>query len=330
MKKLSVIIVTYHSEKDIYDCLSSVWGNCDIPRDDLEVIVVDNSPDSEPMFGELRERYGDGIRLVHNTHNGGYGQGNNVGIRLAEAPLLLIMNPDVRLASPFFRRAVEAFEKDPLLCMYGAKQMQTPTMVSRSSFICSYMMNGYVRTFMEAFCNRLDWYLPRHCCFSGSCFFVNKKKFESVGLFDEDVFMYGEEYDIHCLMMRLHGPHFTYDTRLRYIQTTHDRKPNLQYELTIAKVALRNNEKNGFSKQKSMRSLIAICNCRLWREQLKVRLLHCPPDWRDMLADYRRELGKMSDKLSTHPINAWHQNDIRNYTFVHAPAWHGHRSAVKH
>ena len=76
MKRLSIIIVTYHSEKDIYDCIDSVRSFTDIPCEELEVIVVDNSPQCEPMFTKLRELYVNDIILIHNTHNGGYGQGS--------------------------------------------------------------------------------------------------------------------------------------------------------------------------------------------------------------------------------------------------------------
>ena len=145
MKRLSVIIVTYKSEKDIYDCLSSVWKHCDIPKEELEIIVVDNSPVCEPMFGKLKALYNNDIILIHNTHNGGYGQGNNVGIRRATAPLILIMNPDVRLETPFFSKPITSFEQDPNLMMYGVKQMYTPTKESQSSFCFTYMMNGYRR-----------------------------------------------------------------------------------------------------------------------------------------------------------------------------------------
>ena len=109
MKRLSIVIVTYKSEEDIYDCLQSIWQYNDIPNEDLEVIVVDNSPESEMMFSKLRELYKNDIVLIHNTHNGGYGQGNNVGIKQAKAPTIMIMNPDVRLCQPIFRTALEAF-----------------------------------------------------------------------------------------------------------------------------------------------------------------------------------------------------------------------------
>ena len=39
---LSLIILTYNSEKDIYDCLKSVYQYNDI-GEALEVIVVDNN-----------------------------------------------------------------------------------------------------------------------------------------------------------------------------------------------------------------------------------------------------------------------------------------------
>lgn len=293
MKRLSIIIVTYKSEHDIYNCLDSVWRYCDIPQKELEVIIVDNSPECEPMFGNLRNLYGNDIVLIHNTHNGGYGQGNNIGIRQAKAPVIMIMNPDVRLTTPFCRKPIEAFAQDPQLCMYGIKQMYSPTVESKSSFMCTYMMNGYLRTFLEAFCNRLEWYIPCFFYFSGSCFYISKEKFTAVGLFDEDVFMYGEEDDIHYRLMHRFGLHFKYDRQIRYLHLTSDREPNLPYELTMAKVAILQNEKKGYPRQKTLRNLIGMCNSRLWREQVKVRFFGKSPEWRDMLKEYRKELLNM-------------------------------------
>ena len=118
MKRLSIIIVTYNSEHDIYDCVSSIMKFSDIPLSEIELIIVDNnSRDTDTMFIKLKELYGNDIVLIKNTHNGGYGQGNNVGIKKATAPVILIMNPDVRLIEPFFKTAVEAFENDSELAM---------------------------------------------------------------------------------------------------------------------------------------------------------------------------------------------------------------------
>ena len=175
MKRLSVIIVTYHSEHDIYDCLQSIEKYCDIPREELEIIVVDNSQESDDMFARLRQLYNDSLLLIHNTHNGGYGQGNNVGIKQSSSPVVLVMNPDVRLCEPIFKTALMAFENDSQLCIYGMKQMLSTEQSSPYSFVCTYMMNGYAQTLLTAIGNRLDFYWQSYMFFSGSCFFIRNR-----------------------------------------------------------------------------------------------------------------------------------------------------------
>ena len=263
MKRLSIIIVTYQSESDIYDCLQSVWQFCDIPKEELEVIIVDNSPECEPMFTILRKQYGDHLVLIHNTHNGGYGQGNNVGIRQATAPVVMIMNPDVRLCQPVFSTAVEAFEKDNRLCMYGMKQMLSPQIKSPLSFDCSRRMNGYVIPVVSSVCNKFDLYYPRLMYLQGSCFFMSKEKIEQVGLFDEDIFMYGEEDDIHWRLQKQFGPHFIYNAHLRYLHLTLERPMSLAIEQKmVASIAL-SNEKKGYPRQFTYRNFVRYHSVRL-------------------------------------------------------------------
>ena len=74
MKKLSLIILTYNSEKDIYDCLDSVYKYNDI-GDYLEIIVVDNNSDNYiQMKKNIKTQYPD-VQIIANHKNGGYGQG---------------------------------------------------------------------------------------------------------------------------------------------------------------------------------------------------------------------------------------------------------------
>lgn len=65
MKRLSIIIVTYNSEHDIYDCVSSIMKFSDIPLSEIELIIVDNnSRDTDTMFIKLKELYGNDIVLI--------------------------------------------------------------------------------------------------------------------------------------------------------------------------------------------------------------------------------------------------------------------------
>lgn len=197
-KRLSIIILTYNSEKDIYPCLESVYQHNDI-GEGLEVIVVDNqSREFAIMQQEITQRYPEVI-ITRNTHNGGYGQGNNVGIRMAQAPVVAIMNPDVRLMQPIFAAALQALQNDTIMC--GGKQMHTPTQLGWS-YAFDYNAMSYLQVPLRNIYKRFDYYDYRHMYLSGAFFFIRKECFEQIGMFDEQIFMYGEECDIHLRLRK--------------------------------------------------------------------------------------------------------------------------------
>ena len=198
-KRLSIIILTYNSEKDIYPCLESVYQHNDI-GEGLEVIVVDNqSTHFAAMQQEIAQRYPKVI-ITQNTHNGGYGQGNNVGIRMAQAPIVAIMNPDIRLLQPIFASALQTLNnKDIIMC--AGKQMHTPTQLGWS-YAFDYNALSFLQVPLRNIYKRFDYYDYRYMHLSGAFFFINKQCFEAIGMFDEQIFMYGEECDIHLRLRK--------------------------------------------------------------------------------------------------------------------------------
>lgn len=298
MKKLSIIIVTYNSGKDIYDCLDSIYSHCDIPIEELEIIIVDNNSfETDIMFDTIQHKYDNNIVLIKNSVNGGYGQGNNVGIRKASAPIILIMNPDVRLTSGSFKSVLMQFEKDPKLSMYGMKQLLDDNRPSVNSFNCNSMVNGYLATILTGFCNRRDIYIPRYMYFSGSCFYIRKSMFESVGLFDESIFMYGEENDIFHRMKSKHGVHFIYNKDITYKHLTLDRMPDEKTEDKMLFSNIRVNEKFGYPKHKTIRNKIQNVNLLLLRERVKKALsMHYDANKISMLTKYKMHLNNLKQK----------------------------------
>lgn len=272
MKKVSIIIVTYNSEKDIYDCITSIIENSDISLAEIELVVVDNnSRGCDTMFKKLKTLWGEDIILIKNSRNGGYGQGNNVGIRRCSAPVVLIMNPDVRLVCPIFRKAIDLFSKDKNMCMLGMKQWLTLEEPSTNSFTCTYRMNGYLSTILSALCTRLDIYIAKYMHFSGSCFFINKAMFETVGLFDESVFLYGEEDDIHYrLMHRFKECKMVYDKSLKYLHLTKERQPDIKYEKTLIDVAVIQNKKKGYDERITLKNRLRCINLQIFRERIRI------------------------------------------------------------
>lgn len=199
MKQLSLVILTYNSEKDIYACLDSVYQHNDI-GESLEVIVVDNkSKDFAAMQQELANRYPTVI-ITQNTHNGGYGQGNNVGIRIATSPIVAIMNPDVRLVQPIFSTAIQTLQDEDII-MCGGKQFHSPTQLGWS-YAFDYNAMSFLQVPLRNIYKRFDYYDYRRMHLSGAFFFIKKQCFETIGLFDEQIFMYGEECDIHLRLRK--------------------------------------------------------------------------------------------------------------------------------
>lgn len=291
MKRLSVIIVTYNSENDIYDCISSIKQWSDIPLDELELIIVDNnSRNTDYMFEQLLSLYGSDIVLIKNTRNGGYGQGNNMGIRKATAPVVLIMNPDVRLIEPVFKTALDAFEENKALSIYGMKQMLSTTEQSNNSFSCAYTVNGYLQTFLTSFGNHYDKYFPKFMHFSGSCFFVRKEMFEQIGLFDETIFMYGEEEDIHYRMRKKGFTQMLYNPKLHYLHLTKEREPNLAYETKILDVAIEQSKKKGYNVRNTIKNRLRNNTILLLREKMLVFLGKKDKRQLNLLKEFRKEI----------------------------------------
>lgn len=221
MKQLSLIILTYNSEKDIYNCLESVSKYNDI-GDALEIIVVDNnSTNYIDMHDKIKSLYPD-VRIIANTKNGGYGQGNNIGIRAASAPIVSIMNPDVRLIMPVFQTFIDVLSKDENI-MCGGKQYATMTK-QNPSFYYDFTESGFRQVIGRIICQKLDIYNQKRMWLQGAFFAIKKNIFEQIGLFDENIFMYAEEFDIH-LRLKKHFPkkHIKYIKQAKYLHLTNER-----------------------------------------------------------------------------------------------------------
>ena len=87
-QNLSIIIVTFKSEKVIYQCLNS------IPHE-IQVIIVDNSNDK--YFKKKIERDYNNVTCILASENLGMGPGNNLGLKNIKTDYAFILNPDVIL-----------------------------------------------------------------------------------------------------------------------------------------------------------------------------------------------------------------------------------------
>jgi GT2 family glycosyltransferase len=203
---VSILILNYNAAEDTRQCIESIYKHCQsVP---FEIIVVDNASPEQDIH-TLPKLLSDNhnLRWIFLQENRGYGAGNNVAMRAASFPYLLILNPDVRLRSDellplvnFFNFQVDAGVLGALLTnedgiyqrSFGTFQ-ETFLQIILDAFGSSVLNRcSFQRSRDEALRTRqpieTDWVL-------GAFFCVRKNVFEQLGGFDEHYFLYYEEND---------------------------------------------------------------------------------------------------------------------------------------
>jgi len=197
-KKLSIVIVTYNSEKLIYDCLDSIFQFNDI-GDQLEIIIVDNcSNDCDNVFTKIKNDYSKNIILIKSKENNGYGAGNNLGIQQVSSPYFVVMNPDVRIVEPIFNKIVDFFNIDENLGLLGVRFVDGSSHLHYKPEFCS-----LVNLIFGSMLIKYKLYSVEKMHFSGSFMIFNKKIFLDAGSFDENLFLFYEEADISNRILRI-------------------------------------------------------------------------------------------------------------------------------
>lgn len=268
-KLLSVVIVDYRSGRHLEECLASLLQRNDI-GDALETIVVDNDIHGVALREEaLRNRFrGQKIMYMANTRNGGYGQGNNLGIRAAGAPVVLVMNPDVRLTGATPGQICRAFDEDGALVLLGMRQLLGNGKRGRSFLWSGGLPPSCFGMALVAWSNRSGMYFPRWECIQGSCFALRKSAFVAAGLFDETVFMYGEERDIHH-RLRAGGGKIACDWNMSYRHLTDQRELNIASTVRQWKVRADWCKRNGIPPARFWKALRSQTRWELWGASCK-------------------------------------------------------------
>lgn len=190
-KKLSVIIVSYNAIEVLKDCIESIFKYNDIGFE-LEIIISDNSPKVD-LYNIIKEKYRD-VKIIHNMENRGFGYGNNQGVKIASGDYLLFLNPDTILIEPVFSWAIEQFNRDSKLAMFGVKLLK-PDYTLNNSFMLMDLF-GIKAWFLNKLCLKKDLFVANRMFTSGADIFIRKDIFQQISGFDENIFMYYEESDL--------------------------------------------------------------------------------------------------------------------------------------
>ena len=207
------------------------------------IILVDNASTDDSAV-RLRKEVGGKVLLAEAPENGGYGAGNNLGIRYAaglfRADFALIANPDTEFSDDCVRTLAETMERRPSLGVIAPVQV-TPAFGEKAAVPGSrentltgpaaWPLRPWFYDLLESgpVCRRIfrpllhysTWKytgrkLVRVDCVPGSLLMVDVQRMLSCGGFDERVFLYEEEY-ILGQRMRAAGAETALHTGVKYL-----------------------------------------------------------------------------------------------------------------
>ncbi len=205
VRQLAVVVLNYKTPGLVIDCLHSLDGQ--IEPATQEVIVVDNSSgDGSPVqIEEAIESNGWGCwaRVVRSPINGGFAAGNNVGIKASNAKVYLLLNSDTIVRDGAIETLMKTLDEHPEIAMLspqlewpdGEHQISTfrygtpiteMIYASRLGLIERIFPRHVVARELHEFTTGLDWT-------SFACIAIRREVFETIGLLDEDYFMYFED-----------------------------------------------------------------------------------------------------------------------------------------
>lgn len=212
--KLSIILVSYNTEKLTKVCLDSIYKF--VTNLNFEVIVVDNNSQdgSIEMLNEFQKKYKN-LKLIKSKTNDGFSKANNIGYKTSKGEYVLLLNSDTEFKSKFIKKILEVMDYDKKIGVVscalanpdGSFQVTGgyfPNLfrvalwmtIQRLPFFDSLFKPFHPK---KAFTTRqeIDWV-------TGAFFLTRKSIIEKIGFLDEKYFMYTEEVDF-CFRVKKLG-----------------------------------------------------------------------------------------------------------------------------
>lgn len=202
---ITACIVLYKNNPQVLS--ESIYSFLNSGRDDLFLYLVDNSPTEELKILIASPN----VEYIHNPSNPGFGAAHNIAIKKAIAmgsKYHLVLNPDVYFDEKVLSQIVNFMDDNPKIgnvlpkvlypdgsIQYLAKLLPTPSdWIGRRFNPFKKMVQKRNELFELRFTNYDK--IMEVPYLSGCFMFLRTDALQEVGLFDEGIFMYGEETDL--------------------------------------------------------------------------------------------------------------------------------------
>ncbi|WP_315548569.1 glycosyltransferase family 2 protein [Prevotella koreensis] len=237
--KLTVVIVSYNVRHYLEQCLNSLQRA--LHGLEAEVYVVDNHSKDDTV--EKISRSFPDVNLVASNHNLGFARANNIAIKQTESEYVLLLNPDTFVGEDVIAECLRFMDehKDAgalgvrMLDSYGDVAMESRRGVP-TPMTAFYKMVGLCKRFPKSriygkyYMSYLPWDKPVEIeVVSGAFCMLRREALDKAGLLDEDFFMYGEDIDLSCRLLKAGFRNWYYPIDILHYKGESTQKSSFRY-----------------------------------------------------------------------------------------------------
>ena len=185
---LSVVIVTYKTNLNILEkSLSSIDPS-------VKIIIIENSP-KFINEDQIANKYKN-VSIFCTGSNIGYGRGNNYGLHKVDTNYALILNPDIVCEKSYFENLKIYLNNELDFSIIGSQYLDNETYAPAGFFDSNLCLKDadYIQ---DLNLSKVDWVV-------GCSMLLNLNKFKNKLIFDENFFLFFEEFDL-CKKLKREG-----------------------------------------------------------------------------------------------------------------------------
>lgn len=203
---LSIVILNFNTVALTRTCLETVFAS-DLGSFRMEVIVCDNGS-TDGSVEMIQHEFPQAL-LIENKHNLGFAAGNNPGLKRAKGRYVLLLNSDTEVPKDTLRVMIRFMDENSEC---GAATCKVVLADGNLDWACH---RGFPTPWAAfTYVSKLEKLFPKTRlfgeyhqgykdvntvhevdCITGAFFLVRRDVIQSVGLLDEEYFMYGEDID---------------------------------------------------------------------------------------------------------------------------------------
>ncbi len=184
LHQLTAVILTYKTNLDILkNCLKSI-------NPKVKILIVENSSHFK-YLKEIQSNFSN-IEVICSGSNLGYGGGNNFGLNKVKTNYALILNPDTVCEDNFFSNVNKYLSGNIDFTLIGATYRNKTDFKPAGFFNKKDLKDAQFDK--ESNLYEVDW-------IAGHTILFNMKKFSNKIFFDENFFLFFEEFDL-CMTLK--------------------------------------------------------------------------------------------------------------------------------